>query len=370
MTATDCAAPMTKLDAAKASGIFESLLDPIFLQTCFRRAARGKRGRISIAKYSAELEANIYQTIEILKSGHYNFGPYRSFYVNEPKKRLIESACFPDRIVHQALFARLEPLFDTGFYDHSYACRTGRGSHLAMLTLQKWLRNQDLKFYLKCDVRKYFQSIDREILLKLLAKKLGDNPMLINLLEKLIRNSPGSSGIPIGNLTSQLFANIYLNELDLFVKRQLSVKRYIRYMDDFILLAKSKDEAVTLRRQIESFLDRKLKLELSPQKVRIAPVTEGIPFVGYNIYPNKIKLRGSTLRRSRNKVFKRFQTKDFQSLTARDPFHVARVRNCAFQGSWHSFIGLVSYCTNGTALAMNTKAQILERWKEKCALTI
>ncbi len=346
----------------RANDLFDSMLDPVYLEECYKRAARGKRDRIAVARFATELESNIHEIIESLDTETYDFGPYRSFYVLEPKLRYIESACFPDRVVHHAIFGRLEPLFDMGFYEHSYACRAGRGSHAAMSQLKTWLRNPNLKYYLKCDVRKFFPSIDREILLKMLRRRIEDKKMM-RLLEKLLINAPGT-GLPIGNLTSQLFANVYLGGLDLFVKRQLSARYYIRYMDDFILLCESQEEAERLRVQVEVFLERKLKLQLSPHKVRIDRVNRGIQFVGYSIFPWAVRLRGAALRRIRRKVLKRFRAEVFKSNGGKDPFSLGRVRNSSFYGAWCSFLGQSQFSTYGLDLVQQMRGDILREWKE------
>lgn len=236
-----------------------------------------------------------------LREGRYEFGPYRAFLVKEPKTRLIESAWFRDRIVHHVIHETLEPIFDGVFLAQSFACRSGRGHHAAVLKLHQWIQGNPHRFILKCDVRKFFPSIDRDFLLAIIARTIKDEAF-IACLEKLIRTAPGTKGIPIGNLTSQLFANIYLNELDQFIKRKLRIRHYMRYMDDFICLVNSASEAHEVRKSIKDFLDQSLKLELSPQKVIINPCTVGVSFLGYYLTPKQIRLRGSLLRRMRRKM--------------------------------------------------------------------
>lgn len=333
----------------KAKGLFEPMIEFSSLLKAFYKASKGKKNRLAILSFQANLEENLFRMQEQLQNETYSFGPYRSFYVTEPKVRLIESACFQDRVVHHAIYDRLEPLFDAQFYEYSFACRTGRGTHSAMLTLHKWLYRSKLKTFLKCDIRKYFPSVNREKLLNILNRSIGDDK-IIRLLEKLILFAP-RTGIPIGNLTSQLFANIYLNELDQFVKRRLKVKYYIRYMDDFILLTKNPDEARSLKNLIRDFIADELKLELSPEKVRIGQVHEGIPFVGYCQRFQDIRVRGATLRRMRKKVrkaYKRTFGKNYEM--SEDFWELQKTKRSHFYGSWSSFVGQTKYASDGTYL--------------------
>lgn len=286
----------------KFNHLFYNISEFQWLKKSFYAASKSKQNRLAIMKLSVNLEKNLFAIQSELREGTYQFGPYRSFWVEEPKKRLIESARFRDRIVHHAIHSVLEPIFDAQFYYHSYACRTGRGSHEAVITLQNWMRHAPSAFYLKCDIKKYFQSVDRNILLNILGKTIKDE-RLLELLERLIMTGP-SSGIPIGNLTSQLFANLYLNELDQFLKRKLRIKKYIRYMDDFVMLIPTKDEALLLRNICQDFLKTNLNLELSPHKVQIDSVKNGISFLGFQIFPNRLHLRNANFRRMRRKIKK------------------------------------------------------------------
>ena len=285
----------------KIFNVFDNISDFENLRRAFYSAAKGKMDRCAVLNIYKNLEENIMDISNALKNETYQFGPYRSFYVRKPKVRLIESACFRDRIVHHSIHKSLEPIYEAVFYYHSYACRTGRGTHSALGTLSKWSRTSSSKYFLKCDVKKFFPSIERATLFDILKKTIDDKK-LVNCLERLIFNAP-NTGIPIGNLTSQLFANVYLNELDQYVKRSLRVKYYIRYMDDFILFAKSPVEARELKGKIENFLIDRLRLTLSPQKVQVGHIKDGISFLGYIVFPAHVRLRGKALRRMRKKLF-------------------------------------------------------------------
>jgi retron-type reverse transcriptase len=264
----------------------------------FYRAARGKFNRQSVADFHSSLEANIFQIRDELEIGAYRWGKYKSFWVEDPKLRQIESAPFRDRVVHQAMAEIMEPIFDPTFYHHNYACRSGRGTHRAMQTLHAWISRHQDYYYLQMDVSKYFPSIDRGILFGLVEKRIGD-PRFLSLVRSLLASSPAPNGIPIGNLTSQIFANLYLDALDQFVKRTLRVKYYLRYMDDIVLLSKDLSQLQALRIVLEKFAAENLKLHFHPHKVSLGPVQAGITFVGYRIFSGRLRIKGKSLRRFR-----------------------------------------------------------------------
>jgi RNA-directed DNA polymerase len=333
----------------KVHGLFDPMTEFSTLRRAFKAAAAGKRDRLAVLSFEMRLEDNLFRLRDELRAETYGFGPYRSFYVHEPKLRLIESACFRDRVVHHALHASLEPLFDAKFYEYSFACRTGRGTHAAMLTLHDWTRRSKREIFLKCDIRKFFPSVDRTRLMSILDRSLGDE-RLMRLLEKLVMGAP-RTGIPIGNLTSQLFANLYLNELDQFVKRQLRVRHYIRYMDDFVALCETPEEARRLRDTVEVFLRDELKMELSPEKVMIGQVRQGIPFVGYYQRPSGIRVRGAALRRCRKKVRKAYRASFGPHHEMGEDFWTSpKTRHSKFFGSWSSFVGQTNYANDGLYL--------------------
>ncbi|OYZ20332.1 MAG: hypothetical protein B7Y39_10945 [Bdellovibrio sp. 28-41-41] len=328
--------------------IFDEISDFKRLRRCFYKASKSKFYRYSIIQFNHSLEENILKISEELKNETYEFGNYRCFYVHEPKKRLIESACFRDRVVHHSIHQTLEPIFDNQFSTYSYACRTGRGHHRAALLMKKWISDHPEKYFLKCDIKKFFPSIDRDILFKIISKTIIDE-RLLRCLKKLIANAP-NHGIPIGNLTSQLFANIYLNELDQFVKRKLKVKKYIRYMDDFIMLADSQNEAQILREKIEVFITESLNLTLSPQKVQIAKCRDGVSFLGFFIRPNEMRLRGAFFRRMKKKLKKaRIQALLSDSKTTESPKR-HRGELHPYLMTINSYLGHVKFCTNSATL--------------------
>jgi len=238
--------------------MFEQITSFKNLLSAYRKAAKVKKDRLYVQEYDYDLEYNLLNLQRKLKKGTYQWGEYKNFYVYDPKKRLIAAAPFEDRIVHHAICNIIEPIFEKTFIDDSYACRKNKGTHKALIRTFKFV--QEIKYVSKCDIAKYFNSINGQILFSLLERKVSD-PKLLKLLEVLIASgsqatrhsqqklSPFAdeltstdSGVPIGNLTSQLFANIYLNELDHFVKEKLMIKYYLRYMDDFVIFGQNKKE--------------------------------------------------------------------------------------------------------------------------------
>lgn len=282
-----------------------------------KAAARNKRFCNPIMKYMSNLEANLFELQNTLSQKRYTPAPYRQFYVYEPKERLISAPAFQDRVVHHAICNIIEPAIDKRFIDDSYACRKGRGAHKGIDRAQKFMRitkrNHGKVFALKADIAKYFDSIDHDVLKHILAQHIRCKDTL-NLLYQIIDSSPSKAkgvGIPIGNLTSQLFANIYLNELDRFIKHQLGERFYIRYMDDFCIIHHDKQHLHNIRRIIEQWLDKNLKIHTN-HKTQVFPIhqTHGrsLDFLGYRLYPTHRLLRKCTVKRMKHK-FKKLHKK-------------------------------------------------------------
>jgi len=243
---------------------------------------------------------------------------YKSFFLRDPKVRHIHKATVKDRVIHHLVSYVLERLFEKTFYAHSYSCRQNKGTHKAVISFVKFARkashnNTSPLFVLKCDIRKFFASVDQEILLRLLRERIKD-PEFIWLLEEVIGSFSSeqtlgplfpAKGMPIGNLTSQLFANIYMDPFDQFMKHQLKVKYYIRYADDFIVMSDTKEYLDAVVPQIANFLEQTLKLTLHPNKVSIRSYYLGIDFLGYIIFPHFILPRTKTKRRLLKKIQKK-----------------------------------------------------------------
>lgn len=292
-----------------------------------------------MSQFELRLEDNIFQLHKDLVSGIYTHDVYTDFYTYDPKRRHIHKASVHDRIVHQALFRVLYPIFDAHFIYDSYSSRNDHGTHLgvqrAYVACRKVSKNWKRKTWvLKCDVRKFFDSIDHNRLLALIRKKVSDTDTLalIDLLFKSFEKEKGK-GLPLGNVTSQLFANVYLNELDQFAKHVLKAKYYFRYCDDFIFISENYDVLVENLEKIKSFLQEKLLLKLHPQKVEIRPLAQGIDFLGYVILPHMIVLRTRTKRRILHKI-RTLWEKVRMSLVSDEIFHSVIT----------SYIGMLSHC--------------------------
>lgn len=264
-------------------------------------------------EFEANREDNLFHAIEVLKDGTYQPGEYRVFKVWEPKERIIMALPFFDRVIQHMIVNLIEPIFEKRFLFHSYACRKGKGVHEASKTLSKWLYElevvQGKKIYaIKGDIHHYFQSVSHDILKAEIRRYISDKALL-KILDRIIDHNgifPPGVGIPVGNLTSQLFANVYLNKLDQFVKHELKVKYYVRYMDDFIILSEDPAELRRVLAIIEEFLRRELRLELNP-KTTILAAKNGINFVGYIHYKDHKKIKKDAKRRLK-KLLNAFET--------------------------------------------------------------
>ena len=244
----------------------------------------------------------------------YRHGPYRPFIVYDPKQRSISRASLKDRFVHHLVYKALVPIFCPRFFFHSLSCQEGKGTHLGIHLLNQWLHQVSSNgtkpcFSLKMDIRRFFDSINHALLKQLVRRQVTDQKLL-RLIDQIIDSfhlkvtSHGKVGLPLGNVTSQLFANIYLHELDHFVKHTLKRKHYLRYCDDFIFLANSKSELLSLIPLIQSFLRKKLFVELHPQKIILRKLHQGIDFLGVILFEHHKLLRTKTKRRMIRKLQK------------------------------------------------------------------
>ncbi|MBU0531446.1 reverse transcriptase/maturase family protein, partial [Patescibacteria group bacterium] len=290
--------------------------DDLFVKICsienlflaWDKFCKGKRSRLDIMSYELWLEDNIFYLHNELRSGRYQHDPYEPFVVHDPKRRQINKASVKDRIVHQAVFNIIEPIFERSFIFDSYSCRTGKGTHAAVNRLRYFLdktssNNTRTVLALKCDIKQFFASVDHGVLIGLLTKQISCNRSL-RLLQKIISSfSVGQyKGIPLGNLTSQLFANIYMHELDHFVKCQLREKYYLRYCDDFIILHQDARHLEQLIPIIQDFLQTKLCLSVHPDKTLKRTPSQGIDFVGYVLLERVTVLRNKTVKRMIQRV--------------------------------------------------------------------
>ena len=286
------------------------------LYEAFKRAAKGKYDKKEVLLFEKNLEVNLSNILNKLENRTYKPGKYRCFTIYEPKERLIKSQSFKDRVVHQFIVEEyIKPYMIPRFINNTFACLPNKGAHRAIKTLQKDMRKMKKAYgsyyVLKGDIHKYFYSIDKNILYNII-KKYTDDSFLLWLFKIFIFDDKEEKGIPIGNYTSQYFANIYLNELDQYVKKELHVKYYYRYMDDFVILCKDKNEAKTLLNYIDTFIQKKLNLKLNP-KTRIFPSKFGVNFCGYITHEYYILLRKRCIKNlKRLKKRKKLNLKNFK----------------------------------------------------------
>jgi len=281
-------------------------LDNLFL--AFHKAALGKRAKASVANYEFYLEENIFNLQDELISGMYSHSPYHSFTIHDPKKRLISAATFRDRVVHHALVNVIEPLFEPRFIYDSYANRVGKGTHRALDRCSRFLRRYP--YYLQLDISQYFPSIDHQVMLQTLQHVIRDQKVL-DLCTLVLRSGenildseyemtwfPGDDllaalrlrGLPIGNMTSQFWANVYLDPLDQYIKRTLKCKAYLRYVDDMVLFADTKQELHAHLGAIIKKLE-KLRLTIHAGRAQVTPSRHGITFLGFRLFPTHRRLK-------------------------------------------------------------------------------
>lgn len=282
-----------------------------------KKAQRGKRFRENVLNFNYNLEAELVQLQRELESKTYQPGTYRTFEIKEPKPRQISAAPYRDRVVHHALCNVIVPIFERTFVRDSYANRVGFGTHRALRRFTQFARSS--RYVLQCDIRKYFPSIDHQLLKTLLRRKLKCRDTLW-LIDTIIDNSNEQlpvieyfegddlltplqrrRGLPIGNLTSQFFANVYLNGFDHFVKEQLKATQYVRYVDDFALFSDDRVFLVESRQAIENYLAG-LRLKIHPIKSQLFETKYGANFLGFRILPDRIRVRSENLRRARRRL--------------------------------------------------------------------
>ncbi|MFH0951028.1 MAG: reverse transcriptase domain-containing protein [bacterium] len=317
---------------------FESIISKDNLLSAWREFKRGKGKKIDVQRFAFYLEDNIWALHQALANKTYQHGAYARFYVRDPKLRLISKAGVSDRLLHHAIFRVLDPVFDLGFIYDSCSCRLGKGIHQGIGRLAK-LAGQCSKNYvgscyaLQGDIKKFFDNIDHDILFSLIAKKIADQDTL-RLIRIIIDsfNQTTGRGLPLGNVTSQLFANIYLNELDQFVKRELRVKYYLRYCDDFVILHDDTDYLRRLTPIIKQWLKQKLELDLHPQKISIRKLRQGIDWLGYVTFPHYRLLRAKTKKRMIKKI--KSQSQDYAN---------GYLAGDSFNQTLQSYYGLLSH---------------------------
>ncbi len=298
---------------------YDSIISLENLLEAWKEFVRGKRKRKDVQEFELNLMSNIIDLHNDLTTKTYKHSPYEAFSISDPKPRDIHKASVRDRLLHHALYRIMYPFFDGLFISDSYSCRKDKGTHKAMNRFRSFAyevskNHTKTAWVLKCDIKKFFENIDHEILLKILDKYIPDRN-IIWLLERVIYSfckTPGK-GLPLGNLTSQLFVNIYMNEFDQFMKHKMKAKYYIRYADDFVILSPDKSWLEELLPKIGDFLLEILNLELHPNKVFIKTLSSGVDFLGWVHFPDHRVLRTSTKNRMMKKIRDSQKTETLQS---------------------------------------------------------
>lgn len=277
----------------------------------------GKSHKEDVIGFEHNLENGLFCLQNELANLKYQHGHYKRFVVNDPKYRIIHKAEVRDRIVHTLVSRKLEEIYQNVFISHSYSCQRKRGTHRALFALAKMCRCQSRNYsynfwYLKCDIRKFFDNINHDILLEILWRKVKDEKFmwLINqILQSFFCGNLGI-GLPLGNFTSQWFGNIYLNEFDYFIKHDLRIKNYVRYADDFLIIANDANVLKNILGKARQFLFGRLKLTIHPNKIVIKKFSAGIDWVGYKIFPHYLVLRKATRKRMFIKLAKRYNERE------------------------------------------------------------
>jgi len=288
------------------------------LLLAYRKARKGKTKKPYVIEFERDLIKNLLRLQQELINQTYSPIPLKTFILRDPKTRKISKSAFRDRIIHHAIVNIIEPIFDKRFIYDSCANRKGKGTLFAIQRLDKFKRKASINgkilsnefkdsnfikgYCLKADIKHYFDEVNHEVLLDIIKKKIKDDKVIWLIKQILNNHYTKEKGMPLGNLTSQFFANIYLNKFDYFVKHKLKIRYYIRYVDDFVILSSSKSQLEEWKIKIEVFLRENLKIELHPEKSRIIPLSKGIDFVGFRNFFDFKLLRKRNIRSIYNKV--------------------------------------------------------------------
>ena len=330
------------------NNIYSKIYDFENLYEAYKEARKRKRYRHDVMRFTANLEENLIHLQNELIYKTYKVGRYNEFFVYDPKKRLIMSLPFRDRVVQWAIYCQINPLFDKRYISTSYGCRVGGGAHRAVKKLKEYIRQQPGKAYvLKMDVSKYFYRINHDVLMATLRAIIKDEDLLW-LLETIIRSEHdfgievddfdysgqrlSGVGMPIGNLSSQMFANLYLNAADHYVKEVLQCPYYIRYMDDMVIVDTDKKRLREVLTAMDDFLVNKLALKLN-NKTCIRTVSQGVDFCGYRVFNTHIRLRKKSALKLKRRI-KYLQKEFFRGKITLGRFH----------NSLMSYLGMLAHC--------------------------
>jgi len=283
----------------RATNLFDRIPAWDNLRLAFYKAARGRRGQIQVRQFAADLDHRLRSMANGIWAGTVTVGKYQQFLIRDPKERVITAPSFDERVLHHAIMNVCEPIFDRWLIDDTFACRVGKGREAAVQRAAKFTCNDS--WFLKLDVRKYFDSVSHERLMTYLNRRLKDR-QLLNLLLRIIHAYRGEFGVglPIGSLTSQHFANFYLGWLDRLIKETLRVRGYVRYMDDMILWHPNRETLANLEAQCRDFAATQLLLRLKPAEIR--HTESGVPLLGCRVYPSHVELNRGSKRRWRRRV--------------------------------------------------------------------
>lgn len=321
------------------------------LLNAWKEFLNGKRNKKDVQEFSMRLMDNIFSLHTDLINHTYIHGGYQAFKINDPKPRDIHKAMVRDRLLHHAIYRILYPFFQKTFIADSYSCQLGKGTHKAINKFRKYFRkvsqnNTKTCWVLKCDIKKFFANIDHEILIKILAEHIPDEN-IIRLLENVIDSFSAKKerkvGLPLGNLTSQLFVNIHMNEFDQFIKHRLKARYYIRYADDFVILSEDKKWLENLISKIAEFLKNELKLKMHPDKIFMKTFPSGVDFLGMVNFSDHRILRTKTKRRMMKKIARKCEL-----------LQRGLISEGSFYQSQASYEGMLKHC-NGWKIKSSLK---------------
>ncbi|MEI6378566.1 MAG: reverse transcriptase domain-containing protein [Candidatus Falkowbacteria bacterium] len=330
---------------------FDELISLENLLQSWRVYKAGKSAKMEVMEFERHLEDNLFDLHYDLREGNYRHGGYEYFRISDPKKRDIYKASVRDRVLHQAIYVYLCKVYEPIFVSMSFSSRKKKGVHKAVSCLQKTANNlqrgRQNCLAMKCDIRKYFDSINHRILLEILTEEIVDKKVL-RLLMMIIESfrPKDGKGVPLGNITSQIFANVYLNELDVFVLNRLGLKDYVRYNDDFIIMAHDKESLFTDTAKIREFVRDKLMLDLPENKTIFRKLVWGIDFCGSIVLPNAIMLRNKTKGRMFDNLDRKLER-----------LRMGQRSNSDFQKVADSYFGLLSH-----AKSYNLRMKIKNRY--------
>jgi len=279
----------------RKGNLFDLIVNEDNISEAFKKASKGKKNLKEVIDYKENLGYYIKILMKQLRNHELEIGYYKFFEIYDPKRRSICAASFPERVLHHAIMNICEPVLESRAIFDSYACRKNKGNHKALLRAKKFTMNYE--WFLKLDIKKYFDNIDHKIAIKLLSRCIKDRDVILtfqNILDTYQKDN--GKGVPIGNLISQHLANYYLCPFDHFVKEKLRVKAYVRYMDDFLVFRNNKSSLKNDLFEIRNFLSDHLKLELK-HNIQLNKCSRGIPFLGYRVFPHKNRLNPNSRKR-------------------------------------------------------------------------